>query len=511
MNIEKTIVVEKVDEVFLRINCSLEQGLELKSYLTCYAANYRWAPKFKARLWDGKISFFNLQSRTIPYGLLKKFEKFCEEYQYPAEYMFDRTPNDLDENDIQEFYGLIFKDSKFIPRDYQNDAIIKAINNEKGVLELATGAGKSLVIYSLIRYLMEATKGKILLVVPTVMLVKQMFSDFVSYGWKDAFDHVSILYSDKDNYDATKRIQISTWQSIYKKEEQFFEKFGSVIIDECHTGKSNSIRMILEKCKNARFRIGTTGTLPTEKVDKYTIFGYLGPILATVKSAELIDRGVLSDIEIVNVFLRYGKQEIDMAKKMKYAEEERFTATHPHRNKVISFVLGNISEKENSLVLCSKIEHLESVVEHLKQELPGRKIVTIHGAIGFDDREEIRVSMENEEGTILVGSYGTMKMGVNIKKIHNVIFASSYKSKITVLQSIGRGLRKHDDKTKMRLWDIIDDLRYETKGGKVMTNYLYDHFIERVSYYKDQGFRFINKTVKLSSLINKEKDNEDES
>ena len=502
--IEKTIVVEKVDEVFVRINCSLEQGYEIKNYFSCYTNGYKWHPKFKARLWDGKVSFFNMKNQTLPIGLLKKFDKFAEEYEYPITYTFNREPDSVCQDDLDLFYKEIFVDSKFYPRDYQNKAILNSINHGRGVLEMATGSGKSLIIYCLIRFMLASTEGKIILVVPSVMLTQRMFSDFVSYGWKNAFTEVSILYSDKDRYDPSKRILITTWQSVYKKDQEYFDKFESVIIDESHSAKAESLKSILSKCTKASFRIGTTGTLPTESVDKYSIFGFLGPVISTVKSIDLMELGILAKIKIINVFLKYSEKEINKSKKMTYAEEERFIHTHPNRNAIFSFILKNIDKDENTLILCSKIEHLKSIVAYLEFKFKDRKIVQIHGSVDYDKREDIRQSLDNEKGTILVGSYGTMKQGVNIKKLHNVIFASSYKSKITVLQSIGRGLRTHEEKSELKLWDIIDDMRYEKRTGTIGTNYIFDHFMERLSYYKDQSFTFINKHITMDNLFKKE-------
>lgn len=498
-----TILVEKYDEVYFKLHCNIEQNMELKSFFSCYAPNFKYHPKFKARIWNGKISFYNVREQLLPIGLINEFKEFLKKYQYKVKLLFDPQEliNDLSLEQINDFYEAVFRDSKFFPRDYQHKAIYTSLKKKRGVIESPTGSGKSLIIYSIIRFILGVTEGKILLVVPSISLTNQMFNDFVEYGWYDAYDYSSILYSGSKKYDKNKRILISTWQSIHKKRQEFFEDFDCVIVDETQSAKSNSLKSILQKCVNADYRFGLTGTLPTEQADINNIYGYIGPKIFTLKSGELIDKGVLSNIKIVNMLIQYSESDKKLNRKRTFAEESRAISENKDRNKVLKYIIKNINNKDNVLVLCEKIEHLKSIKEYIDGNFSEtHEIFMIYGNTNVEEREKIRKYMNENKSVILVASYGTSAVGINIRRIHHIIFASSYKSKIKVLQSIGRGLRKHKEKSKLILWDLIDDMTWVKRTGTIGKNYVYQHFEERLKYYKEQGFKFISKKVNLNKL-----------
>lgn len=492
------ITIDMLNEVFLRINCNIEQAMELKEYTSCYAPNFMFNPRFRAKIWNGKISFFNMKDQTLPIGLLPQFFKFCEEFNYNYQFKFDKLNlyNVISNDELLEFYKVIFKDTEYFPRDYQDESIQKALKNKRGVIVLPTASGKSAVIYCIIRFLLAQDK-KILLVVPSINLTEQMFTDFIDYGFKNAEDFCSVLYNKSTKYNENRPILISTWQSIYKRPESFFEKFDAVIEDEAHGGKSTSLQTVLKKCINAEYRIGLTGTLPTNQAELFTIFGYLGPKIYYKKSKELIDRGVLSKIKIANLVLRYSDNAIQSIKDSTYSEQTDFVIQYEPRNDIFKFIINKVDQKHNILILCYKIEHLKNIEKYIKQNFPNKSLYVVYGKTEADEREEIRKLMEKMDGAILLASYGTLSTGVNIKKIHHVVFASSYKSKIKVLQSIGRGLRKHDSKDKLVLWDIVDNLCFTKRTGNIKTNYTYEHWLQRLKFYKEQGFSFLNKEIKI--------------
>jgi superfamily II DNA or RNA helicase len=494
------IVIEKLNEVFLRINCNLEQALEFKEFTSCFANNYFFHPKFKSHMWNGKISFYNMRDMTLPVGLLPQFFKFCEQFDYQYEFNFDKNElfNNINDEEIDDFYKAIFKSTEFWPRDYQDESVRKALRNKRGVIVLPTASGKSLVIYCLIRFLLAQDK-KILLVVPSINLTNQMFNDFADYGF-DAKQYCSVLYGTSKRYDVNKPILISTWQSIVNKNDSFFTDFGAMIEDEAHGGKANSLQKVAKKCVNAEYRIGLTGTLPTSKVDNFTIFGYLGPQIYYKKAKELMDQGVLSKIKIANLIVRYPECIIEQMKNEKYNAQIDFTFRYQKRNNVIKYIIDHIDPKNNAIILCHKIEHLKSIEKFLREQYPNKKIFIVYGQTKAEEREETRQLIDTLEGAILLGSYGTMSTGVNIKKLHHVIFASSYKSKIKVLQSIGRGLRLHKDKFQLILWDIVDDMTWVKRTGNKGLNYVYEHFLLRLKYYKDQGFNYVNRMIDIEKI-----------
>lgn len=510
------ITVGLRDNVNLEISCEIDQAYELKEFFSCYASNYKFNPKFKAKMWNGKISFFNIHDKTLPIGLLKYIKPFLKKFKYRIRFEFDRSTlkNEITTEDLTSFHDVLFEGvtnngKPVYPRDYQHDAILAALQHKRGVLEAATGAGKSIIIYSIIRFIMENVKGKILLVVPSISLVSQMFSDFREYGWWDNYDDVSLLYGNSKHYDPNKKILISTWQSIHKKGQRFFEQFDAVLVDETHNAKSTSIQTVLKKCVNAEYKLGMTGTLPTEKIDRFNIFGYLGPVIYKLRSHELISRGFLTDIRIVNMFVRYSNKDVKDNKSRKYADEISFITKNGKRNKVLKHIISSnhVKDCENILILAQRLNHIDAIEKYLSDKYPDRKILKISGVTNPDERERIRQYVECNNGVILVATYGTLSTGVNIPKLHHVIFASFYKSKIKVLQSIGRGLRLHKSKKIIFIWDIIDDMRWKKKTKNTSNkpsygyNYAFKHYLERKVFYDEQRFKCINKEIKLEELL----------
>jgi superfamily II DNA or RNA helicase len=500
------IEIEKINEVKLKIYCSKSQARELRDYLSCYIPNRWFYPKVRAGIWSGKIYFFDARTYTLPTGLLPNFHSFCIEKGYDYKFRFDKSElfENIKKEDIEKFSAKLLEKAytsegeKIDLRDYQLEAIHKSIRNKRGVLESATASGKSLILYVFVRLLLAHNPDrKFILVVPTINLVSQMYSDFKSYGWEDLDQYVTRMCTGyKPDFD--KSILITTWQSIYKKRQSFFEKFNVLLIDECHLAKSYSIKSISEKCINADFRIGTTGTLPTEESDRYNIFGYLGNLIYRVMYNKLIDDGILSKIKIVNLILKYPEKMVIKNKNRGYPEEKETVHTYAKRNDIIRMIFDNMNDGDNTLILCENIKHLEDIHEYLNDMLPEKYLIeNIHGKIKAKEREIIRLAMEKEKNMVLIGSYGTMSTGVNIKKIHNIIFASSYKSKIKVLQSIGRGLRTHKSKKTLILYDLIDDLTWVKRTGRLGCNHIYKHYLDRIKYYKEQRFKCYTKEINL--------------
>jgi superfamily II DNA or RNA helicase len=347
----------------------------------------------------------------------------------------------------------------------------------------------SLIQYSLIRYYL-ARNEKILLLVPNVSLVEQMYSDFKEYGWDNIEEHVDKLYSGQKTSD--KKVLISTWQSIYKRDVNFFNKFGTVVIDECHLSSGQSIKEISEKCTNAKYRIGLTATMPKEEANVMTIQGYLGPICYELKAKELMDRDVLSKLEIRNLLMKYPENM--KCHRPSYQQEISDILSYSERNKAIEYIIDRAADGQNSLILLHRIEHLKIVKEYLEKNFPNHIVYDIYGDTLPQRREEIRKKIELEGNVILVSTFSSLSTGINIKKLHNIIFFASYKSMIKILQSIGRGLRKHDTKEFVTVWDCVDDLRYR-EGNKLIKNYCFKHWEQRKEYYLEQEFTFRDESI----------------
>lgn len=500
------IEIYKENEVYVKISADKSVLFELKDYLSCYIPNRFYNPRVKNKIWDGKISFIDLRTNRLPIGLLPNFHRFCIEKGYDYKFNFPHSElyQKVTKKEITNFSKVLLKcaytseGDRIDLRDYQLEAIYKSIKNKRGILECATASGKSLILYVLIRMLLQQDSSrKFILIVPTINLVTQMYQDFVEYGWSDIDEHATRMCTGYvPEFD--KNILITTWQSIYKKGQAFFQTYNVLFIDEVHLAKSMSIKSIAEKCINADYRIGTTGTLPTEESDRYNIFGSLGNIIYKIMYNALMDKGILSKIKIVNLMLKYPEDIVKKNRNRPYPEEKDTIHTYAGRNSAIKMVFDNIKDGDNTLILCENISHLKSIMEYLEDVLDEKYLIEdIHGKVKAKDRESIRMAMEKESNMVLVGSYGTMSTGINIKKIHNIIFASSYKSKIKVLQSIGRGLRTHKSKKCMYLYDLIDDLTWIKRTGTIGHNHVYKHFLERAKYYKEQGFKCYVKEIKI--------------
>jgi superfamily II DNA or RNA helicase len=367
--------------------------------------------------------------------------------------------------------------SRHKPRDYQVDAVYDALKYNRKLLISPTASGKSLMIYSIVRYFAERNQ-KILLVVPTTSLVEQMFKDFQDYGW-NAEDYCHRIYSGREKTNAYP-VVITTWQSIYKLPRNFYDEFDVVIGDEAHQFKSKSLVGIMTKMDNTKYRFGFTGTLDGTQTHKWVLEGLFGPSYKVTQTKELIDKGHLSKLQIKILILKHNPQEFE-----NFEDEVQFIIGHPKRNNFIKNLALDL--KGNTLVLFSRVEtHGQPLYESINNSVKeGRKVFYVHGGVDAEERERIREITETENNAIIVASYGTFSTGINIKNLHNVVFASPSKSRIRNLQSIGRVLRKGDNKTQAVLYDIADDC---TKNSR--KNYTLNHLIERVKIYNEENFNY---------------------
>lgn len=403
---------------------------------------------------------------------------------------------EIDEKDYLEQIQDNMKNAPFQIRDYQDKAVRAALKYHKGILLSCTSSGKSLMIYNIIRCLRKQEMKHILLIVPNIMLVDQMYDDFKDYGYDNLDDDVERLGG---GHEATfdKPVLISTWQSLQNKDSEFFEKYNAVFVDEVHGVKANVMSKLMKWCCNAYYKIGTTGTLPNDKCDLLQIREVVGDVIFELKSKELIDKGVLTKIKIANIIAKYPSDFVLKNKGRSYPEEVKMVEEYQDRNKVLEYILEHTDKKHNVLVLMNHLKHVQLIREWLNEKYPDKKVSVITGAVSGEERSDIRKGIEEEDGTILLATYATMSTGVNMPKLHDVILYANSKSKIKVLQSIGRGLRKHATKNQIILYDIIDDLSYKTRTGRVVENYLIKHWKERMSYYKEQEFPVISTSLNI--------------
>lgn len=481
------ITVEKYNSVYNKIHCDTSIGYDLGSYFTFQVPGARFIPSVRARKWDGKIRLFNTGTHLLYAGLNHYIEQFAKERDLTVEYMTDFSADEFSVEEARQFMKKL--NLTMEPRDYQIDAFVHAVRNRRSLLLSPTASGKSFTIFLLICYAMMQTEGKALVVVPTTSLVHQMVSDFASYTNNEYLRDMAhkIMYGYDTETD--KRVIVSTWQSIYKMPKKWFQQFSCVVGDEAHLFKANSLTGIVNKMIDCDYRFGFTGTLDGTHTHKLVLEGLFGPVKQVTQTATLIEQGHLANFNIKCIVLKYPDSERELMKKAAYQDEIDWIVRHSGRNRFIKNLA--LSLKGNTLILYQFVEKHGKVLNDMFQST-GRNVVLVHGEIDSLIREEVRKVAETNNDMIIIASYGTFSTGVNIKNLHNIIFASPSKSRIRNLQSIGRGLRKSDTKTEATLYDIADDLTWKTHKNHTLL-----HFAERIKIYGEEQFEYKIYTVKL--------------
>jgi len=480
--------IEKKNEVFLRVRAEPHIYQELSDHFTFEVPGAKFMPQYRNKHWDGKIRLFSTATGEIYVGLLDKVAQFCKQYNYDYKFLDNKyfgPPFEIDEmiskEGVKDYMQSI---SRHSPREYQIEGVYDALKHQRRLLVSPTASGKSLMIYSLVRYYTD--KGqRSLVVVPTTSLVEQMYKDFEDYGW-DTELNCHKIYAGREK-ETSCPVTITTWQSIYKLPRKYFEQFQVVIGDEAHQFKSKSLINIMTKLHTAKYRFGFTGTLDGTQTHKWVLEGLFGPSYKIINTKDLQDAGYLSKLDITCLLLKHPPQKFET-----YEDEIQYLIQHEQRNKFLKNLA--LTQKGNTLVLYSRVESHGEVLYNLinNSKSANRKVFFIHGGVAADDRENVRSITENEKNAIIVASYGTFSTGINIKRLHNVIFASPSKSRVRNLQSIGRVLRKGKGKVKAMLYDIADDCTHKSRK-----NYTLNHLIERIKTYNEEQFNYEIISIKL--------------
>lgn len=484
------IRVEPVNATYIKVlfdDWGIEQ--EFAEFTSFMAPNYRYTPKFKAGVWDGRIRLFNTRNKQIYKGLLEIVYKFSKQRNYEIfinPCLLDTVPISLDAT--KEIVSLQSIRSSISVRDYQFEALKHVFSTKRSILVAATSAGKSLMIYSMIRKWQDEGK-QTLLIVPNLNLVKQMFSDFIDYssenGW-DTMENVHTLFSGQERV-FDKPVVISTWQtllSMMKSDTKSFYKitqFDCLIGDEAHTMRSVEVSKILEAFTNTEYRVGTTGTLDGIQINTLTLTGLFGPPVKVVTARELIDAGHATDVEIRIMVLKHPEHIRKALKGMKYDEEVNHIMANTARNNFICKLAHACNG--NTLILYNQVKKHGDLLYKRLQEITGKKVYYIHGKVDADEREEVRKIVESEENSIILATSQLMATGTNIPSIANLIMTMPGRSNIRIRQSIGRGLRLKDGKFLTKVFDIADDYSFKEYKNSAMKQ-----LDERVSVYSKEEF-----------------------
>jgi len=497
---------------------------QVQLWLKTHAKGYRFNRKFKMGIWDGTIDHFHQGSINI--GLWKECLKACNEIgtkfeiENKQEFPLNR---EVEKEHLEEFCKEFFKGHKvkdkdtgelipFFPYDYQIETAFKILKNRYCIGEVATSGGKSLILSIVFFYIWKYTDkdAKQLLIVPSITLVTQFYDDIVDYNNgmlgvnENKLDiRIQEIMSDKPRKHSGQEdpnLFISTYQSLAKTSNwgnAFYEQFYTVAVDECHQAKIISLVKILQKTfKSAEYRFGVSGTFPEDDTAEIlTIQSVCGPKVTSIKAKMLQDQGKIANLKIKCIYLNHNDHEFDnqlkdirknvnLANKA-YQLEKKYIHDSIPRMMFIKKLIGKF--KSNGLVLFNIIEHGKRILETLEEAYPEIVFLYIDGSVKKKDREEYKKLMELDDGQIriLVATFGTLSTGVSINNIHNIVFCDSFKSETRIIQSIGRGLRLHEEKDKAIIFDLIDVFK---ESG--YNNSFYRHSIERQSLYRKHQYEY---------------------
>jgi superfamily II DNA or RNA helicase len=480
------MIISKKNEAYLALSdFSPSQAQEISSFFTFEVPGARFMPAVRNRMWDGKIRLFNSNSGEIYVGLLPYIKKFC--VRNKIKYIIEEGVEDgrnISRKVVEGFIESLKPKSKgklLKVRSYQIDAVQHAISTTRSLIVSPTASGKSLIIYLLVRYYRMAGH-RILILVPTTSLVEQMYTDFQDYGW-NSDKYCQKIYQGHDRK-VVKDVVISTWQSIYKMPKSYFANFGCVFGDEAHLFKAKSLTGIMTKLHQCKYRFGFTGTLDNTQIHQLVLEGLFGPVRKVVTTKELMDKKTLANLKIKCIILKHPENR----RRMTYVEEMDYLVSCESRNNFILELCNNISG--NTLCLFQFVEKHGKI---LYGSMKGNEnVYFVYGGTDTDQREKIRGLVEKHKNSTTIASYGTFSTGINIRNINNIVLASPSKSKIRVLQSIGRGLRISSNKDSILVFDIADDISYKERRNFTLT-----HFMERINIYAKEQFNYEIDKVKL--------------
>ena len=448
----------------------------------------RFRPAYKLGRWDGTVAFFGLGGTTY-LSMLPQVLEYLEAQNYYIEFEDNRNPVNLDFKEISEDFwgekcwpaGHRFAGQPIRLRDDQVEVINKFLENPQCIQEIATGFGKTITTATLAKICEKY--GRTITIVPNKSLVEQTEEDFINCGLD-----VGVYYGDRKNIGKTHTI--CTWQSLNildKKSHdtddaltlaEFLDGVQCVMVDEVHMAKAEVLKKILtQNIANAPIRWGLTGTVPKQDFEFQSLKASLGDVVHRVAAHELQEKGVLAQCH-VNIVQTAEWKEFGG-----YAEELKYLVTNTERMTYVSNLIKEISNTGNTLVLVDRIESGRFLQAHLSELFSTHKeepdVAFISGEVKTKDRKAEYDEVKTANNKIIVATYGVAAVGINIPRIFNLVLLEPGKSFTRVIQSIGRGIRKADDKDFVVVYDICASTKYSKK-----------HLAERKRYYQDAKYKF---------------------
>lgn len=472
-------------------------------------ANWYFNPTVKRGVWDGYIKFIDRYNR-IPVGLWYELKRNCKDYDIDLEITNEEALTDTKINyeDYEKWVWDFFKDDQTYGkggkkeiRDYQISATYNILKAKRSCSEIATSAGKTLMIYLVLAYLLDRNISKrCVIVVPNTNLIMQTMEDFEDYNSGDKIEDFVVqgIHAGTSKLKTNAQVVIGTFQSLSKLPKEWYEDVDVVCVDEAHYTNCKSVKDVITKCCNLEYAFGLSGTLKKDikSADHYSLQSYLGPFVNDIAADFLIKNDYATAVFIKVVQLDYMRDDIreklaELQKKKQQIEGSKLLALEKklvQENRTrFNFICDFISKSsKNSLVLFSDIKgkYGRKIYDWL-QENTDKNVYYVDGSTDVKMRDDYFNNMRENDNCILVASYGTLSTGVSINQIYNIYFVESYKSDKIIRQSIGRGMRKQDGKDRVTIIDFVDDFSW--KGVK---NYLLKHGEERMKTYQDQNFPF---------------------
>lgn len=465
------------------VNCKVE-GLDLdtrkkiEKELKFFLPHAYHVPAYKLGRWDGCVSFFtiggvtytNLLDTIVPIIVAEGYTIDIEDHRVKVDFSFDA----VDETTFQHKtwpQGHPIEGQPVTLRDYQIDIVNKFLETPHCLQEIATGAGKTLITATLSERV--EPYGRSIVIVPNKDLVRQTYDDYVNLGLD-----VGVYYGDKKDIGRTHTI--CTWQSLnsIKKRfregdselslQDFVEDVVCVIVDEVHQAKAEVLKELLTKdFAHIPLRWGLTGTIPKADHEKCSLRACLGEVVNKLATSELQEAGVLSNCH-VNVV-----QLVETTEYNNYQSELTFLTTNTKRMEYISSLIESVADSGNTLILVDRIKAGEMIVDNIE----GASFVS--GTMKTQSRKDHYDEINTEDKRILVATYGVAAVGINIPRIFNLVLLEPGKSFVRVIQSIGRGVRKAQDKDFVQIWDITSTAKFSKR-----------HLRERKNFYKEAQYPF---------------------
>ena len=477
----RTATITITDEVNIKIS-----GLELDARRALVNAfkydvpGARYLPAVRLGRWDGKISYFQLGGSTYV-NLLPEIIPILEKFNYDIELddQRDYSVNFEFEPVTESTFGHInwpkghpIEGQPIELRDYQVEIINSFLKNPQCIQEIATGAGKTVITAALSNAV--APYGRTIVIVPNKSLVTQTEKDYINMQ-----QDVGVYFGDRKEWG--RQHTICTWQSLnilLKNTKnsvgdvtigEFLEDVVCVIVDEVHMAKADALKSLLTGVMSRiPLRWGLTGTIPKEPFEFQALKCSLGPVINQLSASELQDRGVLAQCHVNIVQL------VDHAEFTNYQSELKFLLEEPDRLKTIAQLIAQVNATGNTLVLVDRVAGGHALVELL-----GDQAVFVSGATKAKVRQDEYDEVATSTGKIIVATYGVAAVGINLPRIFNLVLVEPGKSFVRVIQSIGRGIRKAEDKDHVQIWDVTSTCKFAKR-----------HLTKRKQFYKEANYPF---------------------